>query len=348
MIFVNDPGDWAHVSPPFDHAAWHGWTPTDLIFPFFLFIVGTAAALSLARRAAAGADRGALAGHALVRGAVIVLVGWAMSAFPYTLERLRHIRIPGVLPRIGVVYALGALVVLAAGSRRRLVIPAVIALLLAVHTFLLLGLGYDLTPKGNVARAVDMAVLKNHLWKGGDWDPEGIVSTLTALATMLTGVLAGELLIAVPERRRREAALLAAGVLGAGAGLLGSRFLPINKNLWTASYVLLSSGLACVALAACLVATDRPGKERRFGFFQTFGKNPLLAFVLSGMTARVLGFVKVPVEGGSVSLHQALYAAGFSFIDDLTLRSHAWALAMVLFWYLVLRLFERLGWFWKV
>ena len=171
MLFVNNPGSWKWVLPPFGHAEWHGCTPTDLVFPFFLFIVGSASVLSLGKRAAEGAGRAELARHAVRRGATIVLVGWALAAFPFTLERLARLRIPGVLPRIGVVYALGALLLLAAPARRKAAFLAgAAALLLALHTALLFLPGYDLTMEGNLQTAIDLALLKGHLWKPA-WDP---------------------------------------------------------------------------------------------------------------------------------------------------------------------------------
>ena len=120
MIFVNNPGDWAHLYWPFDHAEWHGWTPTDLIFPWFLFIVGVAGVFSLEKRMAQGADRLDLARHAFRRGMTIVLVGWLMAFYPFVpfFERLSRLRIPGVLPRIGVVFVLGTWIVLAVWKRR--------------------------------------------------------------------------------------------------------------------------------------------------------------------------------------------------------------------------------------
>ena len=164
MLFVNNPGSWAFVLPPFGHAQWHGCTPTDLVFPFFLFIVGTASVLSLGKRAAQGAARAELARHALRRGATIVLVGWALAAFPFTLHRLLHLRIPGVLPRIGLVYALGALLLLAAPARRKTAfLAAATALLLALHTALLFLPGYDLTLEGNLQTAIDLALLKGRV-----------------------------------------------------------------------------------------------------------------------------------------------------------------------------------------
>jgi predicted acyltransferase len=354
MIFVNNPGDWGHLYRPFDHAEWHGWTPTDLIFPFFLFIVGTAGVFSMEKRMERGASRSALARHVFTRGMTIVLVGWAMAWFPFTLERLSRLRIPGVLPRIGAVYVLGTLLVLAVRKRRVAGAALAAAVLLAVHTFLLTGLGWDLTREGNLQRALDLALLKGHLWKK-DWDPEGILSTLTAVATMLTGTLAGFLLTAKrpgedrPDLVRTVAKLVAWGVAGIAAGEVWHTVLPLNKNLWTASYVVFTSGWACVCLAVSIVAVDLKRWLGPTGFFFTFGRNPLLAFVLSGVLAKTMGLIRwAGADGKAVSLQRAVYEGGFSWIGDPTLRSHAFALVTVLFWYGVLLVFEKKGWYWKV
>jgi len=354
MIFVNNPGDWGHLYPPFGHAEWHGWTPTDLIFPFFLFIVGTAGVFSLTKRMERGDSRGALARHVVTRGMTIVLVGWAMAWFPFTLERLARLRIPGVLPRIGVVYVLGTLVILALWKRRVAGLLLATGVLLAIHTWLLVGIGFDLTPEGNVQRAVDLALLEGHLWKK-EWDPEGIVSTLTAVATMLTGTLAGFILTAKregeakPDLLRIVGRLAAWGVAGIAAGELWNLVLPLNKNLWTGSYVVFTSGWACVGLAVSIVAVDLKGWLGPNGFFFTFGRNPLFAFVLSGLLAKALGLVKwTSPAGKATSLHRFFYDGGFSWIGDPTLRSHAFALVTVLVWYGVLLVFEKKGWYWKV
>jgi predicted acyltransferase len=350
MIFVNNPGDWGHLYWPFDHAEWHGWTPTDLIFPFFLFIVGTAGVFSLENRMAQGARGKDLARHAFTRGMTIVLVGWAMSWLPFTLERLAHLRIPGVLARIGVVYMLGTWVVLALWKRRQTGVAVAVAVFLAVHTFLLTGLGFDLTREGNIQRAVDLAFLEGHLWKNQQgWDPEGIVSTLTAIATMLTGTLTGFLLKSGRSVGSKIVHLTAWGTAGIAAGLLWGRVLPINKNLWTASYVVFTSGFACVFLALCMVTVDVKGRSRPFGFFFTFGRNPLLVFVLSGLLAKAMGLVKwTGADGKAITLQKWIYSGGFSWIPDLTLRSHAFALVTILFWYVVLLGFEKKGWYWKI
>ncbi len=349
MLFVNNPGSWAFVLPPFGHAEWHGCTPTDLVFPFFLFIVGTASVLSLGKRATQGAARGVLARHALRRGGTIVLVGWALAWFPFTLERLLRLRIPGVLPRIGIVYALGALLLLAAPVRRKAAfLAAAAALLLALHTALLFLPGFDLTKEGNLQAALDLALLKGHLWKPA-WDPEGILSTFSALATLLTGALAGLLLTSRAPLKARLAALGLAGVAGVALGLAWQALgLPLNKGLWTGSYVLFSSGAACLSLLLALVLVDLLGVKRPFSPLFTFGTNPLLAFVLSGLLAKLLGLVKVTVAGGMVaSLHRLLFDRVFAHAGNPYLASHLQALAILAVCWAVLRYCEKRGWYWK-
>src|SRR5512140_164705 len=351
MVFVNNPGDWGHLYWPFDHAEWNGWTPTDLIFPWFLFIVGVAGVFSLEKRMAQGADRRDLARHAFQRGMTIVVVGWLMAFYPFVpfLERLSRLRIPGVLPRIGVAFTLGTCIVLAVWARRVAGVAIAVAVLLALHTWILLGTGFDLTPQGNVQRAVDLAVLKGHLWKNAQgWDPEGIVSTLTAIATMLTGTLTGFFLRGPATVKEKVARLFAAGAAATAAGLLLSRVLPINKNLWTGSYVVFTSGAALLGLAACLAVVDVLGWKKPFACFFTFGTNPLLVFVLSGLLAKTFGLVKFgDAAGRTITLHTWLYRGGLSWIADPTLRSHAFALVTIAFWWAVLRVFEKRGWFWK-
>jgi predicted acyltransferase len=352
MIFVNNPGDWGHLYWPFDHAEWHGWTPTDLIFPWFLFIVGVAGVFSLEKRMTGGADRLDLARHAFQRGMTIVVVGWLMAFYPFVpfLERLGHLRIPGVLPRIGVTFVFGTWIVLAVWKKRVLGVAAAVFMLLALHTWILLGTGFDLTSEGNVQRAVDLAVLKGHLWKNAQgWDPEGIVSTMTAIATMLTGTLTGFFLRGPETVKEKVARLLAWGAAATAVGLLWGRFLPINKNLWTASYVVFTSGAALLSIGLCVLVIDGRGWKKPFAPFFTFGTNPLLVFVLSGLLAKTFGLVKfADAAGRTITLHTWLYRGGLSWIADPTLRSHAFALVTIAFWWAVLRLFERRGWFWKI
>src|ERR1035437_9491247 len=316
MIFVNNPGDWGHLYWPFDHAEWHGWTPTDLIFPWFLFIVGVAGVFSLEKRMAGGADRLDLARHAFRRGMTIVVVGWRMAFYPFMpfVERLSRLRISGVLPRIGVVFVFGTWIVLAVWGRRVAGVAIAVVVLLALHTWILLGTGYDLTPAGNVQRAVDLAVLKGHLWKNAaGWDPEGIVATRTA------------------------------------AGPFLGRTVPINKTLWTASYVVFTSGAALLAIGVCVLVIDGLGWKKPFAVFFTFGTNPLLVFVLSGLLAKTMGLIKLTdVAGKAITLHTWLYRGGFSWIAGPPGGAPAFALVTSLGWWAVLRVFEKRGWYWKI
>jgi predicted acyltransferase len=280
----------------------------------------------------------------------IVLVGWAMAWYPFTPERLLRLRVPGVLPRIGIVYVIGTCLVLLFRNRRVEMVLLAVAILLGVHTFLLTGpvFGFDLTREGNIQRFVDLALLKDHLWKK-DWDPEGIVSTLSAAATMLTGTLVGFWLKSDRPLGRKITGLLLGGLVSVGAGQLWGLSLPINKNLWTGSYVLLSSGLAAASLGLAVLLVDVVRVVRPPGFFYTFGTNPLLAFVLSGLGAKTLGLIKWTAAGaGTVSLHTFLFKGSFGRLGNPYLASHLWAALVIVVWYLVLHVCEKRGWYWKV
>jgi len=346
MIFVNSPGNWSHAWAPLTHSEWNGCTLADCIFPWFLFILGTAGVLSLERRRAGGASSRALAWQALGRGARIILVGWLIAAFPFTPERVANLRLPGVLPRIGLVFILGTWIVLVLGTPRRL--PLAIVALLALHTYLLTGIGYDMTPEGNVQLAVDRFFLRGHMWPEAG-DPEGIVSTLSAIASMLCGTMVGYLLVAGVEARTKTAWLVGGGALAIVLGELWSPLLPINKHLWTGSFVLLTSGAAALLLAACMWIDERRALARPLSMLVTFGRNPLAAFVLSELLNRALLIVHWrQASGRSISLRALLFTHGFAWVPHPTLASHLFAFSMVLLWYLVLRIFETRGWYWKL
>jgi predicted acyltransferase len=346
MILVNNPGDWNHVWAPLTHADWNGWTFADLIFPSFLFIVGTAGVLSLQRRRTAGASGMELARHALRRGALIMLVGWLIAAFPFTPDSIVHLRIPGVLPRIGLVFILCTWIILAVRDAR--LIPLVILALLAVHTWLLTAIGYDLTPGGNVQLAVDRALFGSHMWQDGG-DPEGIVSTLSATATMLTGALAAYLLISRVEGQRKTLWLFTAGGLGLLLGGLWSAFLPINKHLWTGSFVLLSSGAAAILLAVCSSLGDIHFLRRPLSVLATFGKNPLAAFVFAELLGKTMHIVPWHNRSENIaSLRTFLFEGGFAWLHHPTVASHLFALSIVILLYLTLREFEVRSLYWKI
>ncbi|MBE0567625.1 MAG: DUF1624 domain-containing protein [Krumholzibacteria bacterium] len=367
MILVNNPGSWAHVHPPLRHAAWHGLTPTDLVFPFFLFIVGAAMALSFGRRAAAGATRADLLRKIGTRTALIFLCGLLLNGFPFGLplsaeaaadfgparvvESLRTLRVMGVLQRIALAYGIAALVVtvlprpraqLAAG----LALAAVYELLMRLPLVAGWGAG-SFAPVDNFARLVDLAVLgEARVWRvdGLAFEPEGLVSTLPAVVTVLLGYAAGLLLHGGRPLGERLRALVGAGAAGTAAGLLLALVEPVNKQLWTVSYAVLTAGLAAVVLAVCLAAVDGRGWRRGTRPAVVFGLNPLVAFLGSGLLARVLGLVRVADGGGvTVSLRHWLTTRLGEPLAGPTGGSLLYALANVAFWLLVLWVMDRRG-----
>ena len=354
MLLVNNPGTWDAIYPPLAHAAWHGWTPTDLIFPFFIFVVGITTHLSLAAREHRGDSDRAVTIQILRRGGLIVLFGLLLQAFPFfPVERITELRFPGVLQRIGVCYVTAALL---SRDRRTGTLAATAALLLLAYWALQAlvappGVAAPTldVPADTLSAWIDRLVFGNHLWKQSrTWDPEGLLSTLPALGTCLLGVLAGRWLAARTALADRLNGLFAAGTLGATAGLMWSWVLPINKNLWTSSYALFTAGLACLALATCAWLIDIRGWIRWARPFVTYGRNPMVAFIGSGLMARVMGMVHLTREGESVTLQQAIYRSLFASWLEPQNASLAYALLFVLVWYGLLRLLERRGIVFKV
>jgi predicted acyltransferase len=337
MMVVNTPGDWDHVYAPLLHAEWHGWTYTDTIFPFFLFIVGVSMSLSFAARRARGETRGRLLLHTFRRSAIIFGIGLALNVLSYFLFHRRQVRIPGVLQRIGVCFFLAAAIYLLLGARGLL--PSAAALLglyWALMTFVPVpgyGAGrFDL--EGNLARHVDLAVLGQHTWKHDPgWDPEGPLSTIPAVSTVLLGIAAGEFL-----RSRRPWPARLVGLMGGGAvpfslGLLWGLWFPINKNLWTSSYALAMSGLAAVVLAVCLWAVDVRGWRSWARPFVWLGTNAIALFVLATLSTLLLIAIKLPAgDGKRRSLYGSIYRAVFDHFPDPRIGSLLFALAFLSVW----------------
>ncbi|HEX2190658.1 MAG TPA: heparan-alpha-glucosaminide N-acetyltransferase domain-containing protein [Longimicrobiaceae bacterium] len=354
MLLVNNPGSWSHVYDPLEHAKWHGWTPTDLIFPFFLFIVGVAMAFSFPAQAAKGAGRGELLRRAAKRSAVLVLLGLTLAAFPFYDLDPGTLRIPGVLQRIGAAFLLASAVVLFTGARAQALVAALLLLgyWAAMRLVPVPGHGAgSLEPDANLAAYVDRAVLGTaHLWKASrTWDPEGLLSTLPAVATVLLGVLAGRWLRSDRAPAEKAVWMFLAGNAGLLLGLAWHESFPINKNLWTSSYVVFTAGMALHFLAACYWLVDVKG-WRRWAFpFVLFGVNAIAAFFLSGIMARLLTLVKwAGPAGDPVTLkgwiHQALFASWLSPVN----ASLAFAACFVLFWTGVMWVFYRRRIFIKV
>lgn len=264
MLLVNNPGDWSAVFAPLRHSEWHGCTPTDLVFPFFLFLVGVSMAFSVAPRAHDVAARSALARGVLERALRIAIAGVLLHLLVWWALHTPHFRIWGVLQRIAL--CAGAVGVVAVYARPRTQWALLVALLVG-YTGLLLGIG-DLAPWTNPASRLDTFLFAPFVyqWQPGTGlghDPEGLLSTLGALASTVLGLLAGGLL-----RNGRAAALAALGVSAGVLGLLLATVLPLNKQLWTPSYVLWTGGLAALALWLAHVLIDQrgwPALGRRFG-----------------------------------------------------------------------------------
>lgn len=334
MVIVNNPGDWSTVYWPLLHAAWDGWTPTDLIFPFFLFIVGTAIGLG---------TRAASVPAILRRGAIIWALGLFLAAFPYF--RLETVRIPGVLARIAWCYVTAALLsrAFAAHQDRRRVIRTIVVFLLAGYWMLLAAVpfpgGYagDLTAEGNIGAWLDREIFGRHLWRQGNWDPEGLLSSVPALGTTLLGVIAGWFISETSSPRQLVRGLLMWGLVGIALGLLASIWMPINKSLWTPSYVLFTGGLAAAFLAVCYWACDAvesPTVTWLTEPFVALGRNAILLFVLSGLLAKTLIYLKWPDP--SLSLGGWIYLKAFMPIAAPHNASLLYALANLALLYLLL------------
>jgi predicted acyltransferase len=336
MILVNNPGTWSAVYPPLLHAEWSGWTYTDTIFPFFLFVSGAAMALSLGRRAAEGASRAQLLRHVAVRAAFLVAIGLALNFVGALAFHRAHLRFPGVLQRIGVCALAAGAVYLLGGARG----SAWAAGVLLAGYWPLLGSG-PLDPESNLAARVDRAVFGAHTWKP-TFDPEGLLSTLPAIATMLLGVLAGEPL----RRAERDAPrrLVLAGAGAAAAGLLWGRVFPINKTLWTSSYALLMSGLAAVVLGALVEVVDRRGIRGWAAPLLWLGRNAIAAFTASTLGAIALIAIRVDdpaAPGGNRSLWSAIYRSVFDRFADPRLGSLLFALSYLALWTAVFGVLHR-------
>lgn len=333
MILVNNPGSWSHVYGPLQHAPWHGWTPTDLIFPFFLFIVGVAIPLSVTKRRRRGATRGELMRHVVRRSGIIFALGLFMAAFPRF--DLAGLRVMGVLQRISLVYLAAAAAYLYLGRRGRWGLA--VALLLG-YWVLMVGVpvpGYgagDLSAEGNLASYVDRAILGDRMWREA-YDPEGLLSTVPAIVTALLGIATGQWLLSDSSGWRKAWFMALAGVLGVVAGLAWDRAFPINKSLWTSSYVLLSAGWALVTLSLFYWLIEVRGYRRWCKPLVVYGVNAIAVFVASGLVAKLLGIFQVgDGTGDAVATKTWLYRNLFESWAGPLNGSLAFAISYVLVW----------------
>ncbi len=369
MLLVNNPGTWSAIFPPLEHAEWNGWTPTDLIFPVVLFIVGITTHLSLSARRARGDDDSAVVRQILRRGIIIYLLGFAMAMFPFyqwgtiasipnatpwdrILYRIEHVRILGVLPRIAIVYICAGLLTLKTTLKQQVII---IATLLFGYWFAMtlipvpgeheIGAVLLNTHDRNLAAWLDRAILgTNHTWSGSvTFDPEGPMSTIPAIATSMLGVIAGRWIVQKEKPLlERISGMFAVGAIAMMVGLMWNWAFPINKSLWTSSYVIFTAGMACVSIATIMWIVDYCNVKWWTKPFVIYGVNPIVAFVGSGVLARLIYTLwHVSYRGNSVAIQDAIYQIVFLPWLPPRVASLAFAISFVVLWYGILTVLYR-------
>ncbi|MEP6635707.1 MAG: DUF5009 domain-containing protein [Acidobacteriota bacterium] len=352
MVLVNNPGSWNDIYWPLDHAHWNGWTPTDLIFPFFLFIVGVSITLALGPRADnndAQPNKARSRARDLYikvarRSVIIFALGLFLNGFPYF--HLGEIRLAGVLQRIAICYFCAAIIFLRTSIKTQVIIA--VALLLGYWLIMTLipAPGFvrgDLSKEGSLASFVDRVVLGRHIWvQGKVYDPEGLLSTLPAVATTLLGVLTGHWLRTNKSAYEKVAGMFVAGTCCLVIGWAWNPFFPINKSLWTSSYVLFTGGLALQFFAFCYWLIDIREYRRWTKPFVVFGVNAIVLFVGTGLMAKLMSLIKVPrADGTKISVKGWIYASLFSSWASPVNASLAFAITFVLLWFGLMWLLYR-------
>ena len=349
MILVNNPGSWGHIYTPLEHAEWNGCTPTDLVFPFFLFIVGVSIAYAMGSKKADPRTHNQTILKALKRGAILFGLGLFLSLFPRSfndfnfIESIKQVRIPGVLQRIGVVFFISSVIFLKFSNKN--IFSIIIVILFAYWALMMFmpvpNIGYaNLEKETNLGAWLDRTILTEaHLWKSAKtWDPEGILSTLPAIATGLFGVLVGVYLKRKDiEPATKIAWLFSVGCFATLAGLLWDLEFPINKALWTSSYVLYTGGLGTIFLALSYWIIDVNNYNRFTKPFVIYGVNAITVFFVSGLMPRLLNMIKVKLPNGNETgalswFYQTFFVPYFSPIN----ASLIYAIVFILFFFIIL------------
>lgn len=302
MILVNNPGDWKYVYAPLRHAEWHGWTLTDLVFPFFLFIVGVSLSFSLSRRMAQGAERPSLYFKIMKRSLILFALGIFLALIPRF--DLATLRIPGVLQRIALCYLFSSLLFLKTGTKSRIVISVSFLALYWLIIKLVPVPGYGagtLDYQGNLCAYIDTKLLAGHLLKP-DFDPEGILSTLPAISTALLGTLFGDWLRSSRKKFVKTFGLFVGGIVLALSGLLLHPYFPINKQLWTSTFVLFTAGAALLLLGVCYGLMEGLKLRKWATLFLVYGTNAIFVYVGSSLMAKLISITKVSGRGDALSL----------------------------------------------
>ncbi|MBC7652835.1 MAG: DUF1624 domain-containing protein [Oligoflexus sp.] len=340
MILVNNPGDWSHIYAPLEHSDWNGCTPTDLIFPFFLFIVGVSVVYALDNKLADLKNHNALIFTISKRALLLLGLGLLMSLQPYF--DFANFRIPGVLQRIAVVYFICALLFLKInpGILFKIFISILIAYWLMMVLIPVPGFGNaNLGKETNLGAWLDRFLLtENHLWiNSKTWDPEGVLSTLPSIASGLFGVLMGVILKSKQRTEENKVIwLFVYGFIAFLFGLMWDLFFPINKSLWTSSYVLYAGGLASMGLALCYWLIDVKGFTKFTKPFVIYGVNAITVYFASGIIARSMNILKTTLNGEEVNWKSYLYLQFYTPNFSPDNASLAWAISFVFIWFLIL------------
>lgn len=350
MILVNNPGSWGHIYAPLAHAEWHGLTPTDLVFPFFMYIMGISTYFSLRKYdfKFSGATLWKICRRTVVIFAIGLAIAWfgmflrgitsgkALAEAVFTFD---HIRILGVMPRLAICYGFGSLIALALSKKA---LPWFIAGMLVVYAVILfVGNGFEFA-SNNVIAVVDNAVLgPDHMYTdhvAGEslkFDPEGLLSTLPSIAHMLIGFVCGGLIVGTKDNNLRINKLFIIGTILTFSGFLLDFGIPINKKIWSPTFVLTTCGLAASFLGLLIWIIDIKGYRRWCRFFEAFGINPLFMYCLGAVLSIIIGAIKVPyaaVESGVTTLKGWIYQAVLmpACADNATLASLCFAILFVL------------------
>lgn len=311
MIMVNNPGSWSHVYAPLLHKPWHGITVTDLIFPFFLFIVGVSIALAYTKRVEAGIPKGEMYKKIVWRSVKIFAVGIFLSLYPKF--NFAELRVAGVLQRIAIVFLVCAVLFLRVRWKKQAIIGAALLIFYWLAMVLIPTPGYGkpmLEPGINLAAWIDSHLLPGRMWQK-TWDPEGLFSTLPAIATGITGMLAGTLIVSKKIIEEKIIWMFTAGFIALAIGHVWSWQFPLNKNIWTSSFVMVTSGLAALTLATSMYLVDVLGYRKIAYPGVVFGSNAITVYVLAGLVGYF--FYGIPVGGVPLKGHFMNFFTGIGF-----------------------------------
>ncbi|MEN8124075.1 MAG: heparan-alpha-glucosaminide N-acetyltransferase domain-containing protein [Bacteroidota bacterium] len=350
MILVNTPGTWSHVYAPFLHAEWHGLTPTDLIFPFFLFIVGMSITFAYTKKKATGITVDVYK-KIISRTLKLIFLGLFLAGFKYSIpffKELSHLRIPGVLQRIGVVFFIASILFLHFNWKTLLGIFVVI---LVGYWLIMTQIPVNgemplLTKESNLASVVDLNILTvDHMWKTL-YDPEGILSTIPAIATTIFGMFLGMILLNKEKTQQEKLKyFVIIGIVALAIGYVWSIVFPLNKALWTSSFVLVTGGWASLIYAAIYYVADILGHNEWGKPAIIFGSNAITVYFLSSFMSKTFGLIKLP---SGQSLHGYLYEILSSIITIPKLSSLIYAILIIIFYYLIAHILYKKKIFIKV